>query len=359
MNLPKDKELPVSLLAGVFNKTTATYKFYWFISLLELLNEREKNIIPIKDILARMICNSWYPVNYFRISFGFFDMFSSNIKEIMELTKAPRDIKKEELFDLLIRNQNKQVISLINHFDKQVPYRFLSPWFPGKSNQEIVKLSQNFSKDCLYRIFDKNPKDIEINPGWCNYLIKNQRIILDFCYWNLALYLQVKNPNVPDIPNKLIKPITRAPLFKPRKYWMEIFSEVKGVKCIYTNLELDKENFSVEHFIPYSFVSHDLLWNLIPVNSRINISKSNKLPALTHYLGRFTNLQQMALRVAYYKNPNNKLLEDYQILGAGISDLINLSTEDFNKRYYNILSPLVQIAENMGFEYWDQKPETL
>nr|WP_238383860.1 HNH endonuclease domain-containing protein [Olivibacter domesticus] len=32
----------------------------------------------------------------------------------------------------------------------------------------------------------------------------------------------------------------------------------------------------MERFIPYSFVSHDQIWNLIPSNNSFNISKSNK-----------------------------------------------------------------------------------
>lgn len=359
MELPDNQKLPINLLAGVFNKTTATYKFYWFISLLEILNEKRDNRIYFKDILARMICNSWYPINYFKISFGFFDMFDNNIKEIQRITGTSMDINKLELFEFLITNRSPKVNSLINHFEKQVPYRFLSPWFPNKSNKEIVELSIDFSNNCIYRIIDARPKAIEINEKWSNYLITNNRILLDFCFWNLALYLQSKNPNVPDIPNKLIKPISRSPLIKQRYFWLGVFDELHEIPCIYSNSSLKKENFSVEHFIPFSFVSHDLLWNLIPVNPSINISKSNKLPVLSLFLDKFVELQQFAIKTTFRKNPNNKLLEDYQFLGGSISDLADLQFEEFRKKYYNLLSPLVQIAENMGFEYWEKKTEAL
>jgi hypothetical protein len=103
-------------------------------------------------------------------------------------------------------------------------------------------------------------------------------------------------------------------------------------------------------------VSHDLLWNLVPVDPAINASKSNKLPILEQHLDSFSRLQQMGLQAAWQKNPNNKLLEDYLHLGGGISDLVHLSPADFRLRYQKLLSPLVQIAENMGFEYWMEKP---
>ena len=47
---------------------------------------------------------------------------------------------------------------------------------------------------------------IEINEEWIKYLNQNIKVLKDFCYWNLVIFLQAKNPNVPDIPNKLIKP---------------------------------------------------------------------------------------------------------------------------------------------------------
>ncbi len=98
------------------------------------------------------------------------------------------------------------------------------------------------------------------------------------------------------------------------------------------------------------------MWNLVPVDPVINIKKSNKLPLLANHLDNFSKLQQMGLQAAYQKSPNNKLLEDYLHLGDGISDLVHLSPADFRQRYHKLLSPLVQIAENMGFEYWMEKP---
>ena len=42
-------------------------------------------------------------------------------------------------------------------------------------------------------------------------------------------------------------------------------------------------DYAVEHFLPYAFVSHDLMWNLIPADRSFNSSKSDKLPPLERY----------------------------------------------------------------------------
>ena len=59
----------IEKLISVFNRTTASYKFYWLISIVELV-EQGMVEIPKSAIYARMISNSWYTINYFHISFG-------------------------------------------------------------------------------------------------------------------------------------------------------------------------------------------------------------------------------------------------------------------------------------------------
>lgn len=358
MKLPHHARVNVAIISSIFNKTTATYKFYWFLSVLEIFGERQQGAIPIRKILSQMICNAWYPIHYFKLSFGFADMLSHHSKEIQLLGNIPYNIDKNDLCQWLVNNQDRRVLRLIDHFSKQVPYRFLSPWLPGQTDSNVVKLSETFTNNCLYRI-NKQNKTIEINPLWADYLLTNRGILEDFCYWNLALYLQAKNPNTPDIPNKLIKATERGPLGRQRKFWKIVFHEYHDISCIYTGRQLISPEFAMEHFLPHSFVSHDLLWNLVPADPSINSSKSNKIPDLHFFIQKFTHLQKKAVSCVYQKKPEHKMLEDYLILGSSIPDLLHLADEDFATRYYNVLSPLCQIAKNMGFESWHYNIETI
>jgi hypothetical protein len=356
LSLPQQTDLPVKRLAAVFNNTTATYKFYWFISLLEILVEKQERVIPMRNILARMICNVWYPVHFFRISFGHFDMLSQNAQRIRDILDIPININKEQLYQQLLAVTDTQVGSLISHFDQMVPYRFLSPWFPAMTNNQVVKHSLSFSEDCLYRIISIGGKKyIDINPRWEIYLNLNYRILLDFCFWNLTLYLQPKNPNVPDIPGKLIKPATRGSVAKQKQYWDLVLEQNKEVSCIYTSDILEAGAYDVEHYIPYSFVTHNLIWNLIPASPGINSAKSNKLPPQNRFFNSFVQTQQNGLRTVYNNTPSNKLLEDYLQFGTAIPELVRMEPEQFRDRYLKIFTPLYQIAENMGFEYWDHR----
>jgi hypothetical protein len=187
---------------------------------------------------------------------------------------------------------------------------------------------------------------IEINSFWVDYLICNSKVLKDFCYWNLALFLQTKNPNVPDIPNKLIKPAIRNGLSSQRtQFWDIVLDELGSVSCIYTGNKLVKGNYAVEHFIPYSFVSHDLIWNLIPADKSFNSSKSNKLPVLEKYFEPFYLLQKNAYEIVKRRTPKNKLLEDYLTV---LHTEVNIINRD---KFKEIIHPLVSIASNNGFEF--------
>jgi len=69
MNLPYDLKVSVSKLSSCFRNTSATYKFYWLLAIIESI-ETGKDEITKKELFARMIANAWFTVNYFHVSFG-------------------------------------------------------------------------------------------------------------------------------------------------------------------------------------------------------------------------------------------------------------------------------------------------
>jgi len=342
MQLPRSNNLPIHILAACFNKTSATYKYYWLLSILQAVEEGRFKVSK-RDLFSRMISNAWYTVNYFHVSFGKQDLIQQAIEAINQIEKIPIDQKRQLVFEKLFSTTNNETFIQLWHFNKNVPHWFLSPWFQKMTRYEIYKESQNFGEKCLYALCDDY---ITINPEWKNYLAENARVLKDFCFWNLTLFLQAKNPSVPDIPNKLIKPAQRSGLTKQRtQFWDIVVQEMGSVKCIYTGEKLTVGNYAVEHFIPYNFVSHDLVWNLIPADKSFNSSKSDKLPPLEKYFNSFFLLQKAAIGIVKDKNPNNKLLEDYLTIFPDLDK--DFTAEKFRER----IQPLITIASNNGFEF--------
>jgi hypothetical protein len=345
MNLPFSENLPVNRLASVFASTSATYKFYWFLAILELVEEGN-TAISKRKIFSRMISNSWYTVNYFHISFGKQDLIQEAVTSILKIENLTINENKSKIIAVLENTINILTIRILNHFDKNVPHWFISPWFSGNRNS-IYLQSQNFDNGCLYSL----EKDfININPLWSSYLKSNSKILKDFCYWNLSLFLQKRNPNVPDIPNKLIKSVSRNSLTKQtNEYWKPVFQELGSVECIFTGNKLifDDKKFALDHFVPHAFVSHDLMWNLIPIDKWFNSSKSDKLPSIDKYFDKFFNLQKTAFEIVKYQNSKNKFLEEYLTI---LPNLYDLNVFDY-KRYKESIQPLLTIASNNGFFY--------
>ena len=343
MNIfPPDQQLPTQHLAACFNSTSATYKFYWLLAILDAIQDGQQEASK-QQLFAGMIANAWYTVNYFNVSFGQQDIIQQTVKQLKDIEGIRIDEDRSRIKAQLENSDRPDTRKLLFHFDNQVPHWFLSPWYSGvNSKGKIYELSQADVNSPLYRLYKDR---IVIGDGWFAYLSKHIRMIRDYVYWNLSLFLQTRNPNVPDIPNKLIKPAMRNSLTKQRKFWDYII-EVNGpLKCIYTGNELHKGQYHVEHFVPYSFVSHDQIWNLIPADSSFNVRKSNKLPALEKYFDPFYRMQDIAIRTYMRDKPTERLLEDYFHIGTDLRSGLT------REKFYNVISPLVTIAANNGFEF--------
>ena len=348
MTLPQNNRLPISCLAGIFSNTTATYKFYWFVAMLDILVKERKTRMSFWEIIAGMVSESWYPIHYFKLSFGKSDSLFKQSLDIQQEFQISIESDKEKTKKYLLEHLN-DTKSFLKVFSFNVPYRFLSPWIKYTNDEDVIGKSQKFESQCLYAI---HGDEIVINEIWVDYLTENYSILRDFAFWNLTQFIQKRNPNVPDVSSKLIKPIQRDSLAKQHKFWNTYIETVGSINCIYTGKQIFARQYDLDHFVPWSFVSHNLLWNLIPADPSINSSKSNNLPPLEVYLKPFAEVQQKALKTLYSKNPNDANLEDYLMVCDSISDLVKFSESDFYNVFRKTFSPMVQIAENMGFKVW-------
>ena len=57
-----------------------------------------------------------------------------------------------------------------------------------------------------------------------------------------------------------------------------VTSAVMVPAYIYSGRLLDAARFHMDHFIPWTFVCHDALWNLVPVSPETNLFKGDRLP---------------------------------------------------------------------------------
>jgi hypothetical protein len=114
---------------------------------------------------------------------------------------------------------------------------------------------------------------------------------------------------------------------------------------------LSADKLALDHYLPWSFVAHDQLWNLIPTLPEVNSSKSDHLPE-ARYFDRFVSLQHQGLIVAN-KNAGardwNKYIEPY-LSDLRFSDKLDLlDREKLERAYKSTLLPMLELAKNLGF----------
>jgi len=367
--LPADQKVDSRLLEKVldYEYLSASYKLFWFSGILkEVVRGNQK--ITFRRIVCRMIASAWYPLLQYHLDFGYSDKLHHVVTLIHNKYGMSSDIKENDLLGILDKIKDSEIEKAIRDFYKFVPYRLLSPFYSdvlsGKKDKEknkiILDLSQNSDK-ALYKIL--LPEEaILLNDDWFEYIFKNQSIVLGWMNYKLIYYLQKKNPNVPAIPFKLSAPYQRN-LTLAKKFWSNV-AEQQVISDVYTNKPLIRDNFlkygeiSIDHFIPWSFVLHDELWNLIPTFKNVNSSKSNKLPNLDSYIESFCDVQYLAFSIARSKRETKKFLEDYLSINRklDLNDLINAKKEitkaEFEDSLKSTILPLYQIAFNQGYELW-------
>jgi hypothetical protein len=139
------------------------------------------------------------------------------------------------------------------------------------------------------------PKQIVVSSRWLTFLHSNHLPLRAFAQLSVARYFETRNPGIPGIINKLERPEMRN-LVKARTFWDTILSQ-QPLQCIYSS-EPIHAGYDSDHFLPWTFVTHDLIWNLTPTPAAINLAKSDAVPHLNRYLTAFVDQHYAAMRAA-------------------------------------------------------------
>jgi len=315
-----------------------------------------------------MISAAWYSVVQFKLNLGKLDQLADVIMYIHRTYSVPSDIKEMELIHIIDSLDDNRVNASIENLTNYVPYRLLTPFFSREltrkpdhqKNALICELSMQTDR-FFYKV-SKTSKDILVNDAWMEYILLNQNFIWGWLNYKLIHFLQKRNPNVPAIPFKITPPGKRD-LGLAGKTWNKIIAQTDAFD-IYSDQPFTSENLSsygglsIDHFLPWSFVLHDEMWNLVPTFKNINSSKGNRLPSVDAYLDKLCHIQYKALEYLV-QNEHSRVIEDYLTLNISINSstmLSGLFKNVFEKKLKDTILPLYQIAYNQGFEVWRFDP---
>lgn len=369
-SLPTSEQINVAALTRIFADTTNSYKYLFFLSLLDILNRRHFEVlspISFQEIIVEMLANAWFPHTFFKLSFGAQDQIANKLDSLALVIEEPivrfKDTDKTLLRKAIASQNLKDVVS---HLRRYVPFRLIIPFVEaelagvsrGKGNQldmAMPGIADRFFETYkpLYRFDSTQYKDCQgiiVHPVWASYLEKHYTIVRGWAAWEWLGYMQKRNPSTPAISNKLFMPVKRDSLSKQTEYW-KLVMKSQELRCIYSGKVIDPNRFSLDHYLPWSFVAHDQLWNLAPTLPEVNSAKSNNLPS-EEYLRKFVELQYLGLIKTYdilEKGKWKKQVEAYtsELKLVNEDDLFSLG--ELKKSYERTINPLLSLAANQGF----------
>jgi len=353
------------VLSQLFESTKSS-KFLFFKAILNLLKDQQPAsgsvLLDIKELEIEMAVLAWYPHTFFKLSFGAQDKIGK-ILDKLHFTSDERAMGNANFVIKLrqaVRDQYSQI--KLEELRRYVPYRLLTPFFENqlrgmkdaqknKLIQELSEESYASEKPALYRmVFRADSQSIEIHPSWVAYLTKSLPIVIGWADKNWINYLQSCNPNMPGIPNKIRAPLNRFSLKSQTKYWQDIINE-KSLHCLYSGEILNPNRFELDHFIPWSYVGHNQIWNLIPVSPQANSSKNNHLPSEKIYLDAFITFQSEGLSIAKKIFNNDEWCKHTEsfVSDLKISPGELLNVKKIRDAYNELLPPQLLLAKRIGF----------
>lgn len=358
--LPVSNDVSIDILNRVFNNVTNSYKFLFLRSVTKIISDLGDRKILYKDIIVDFLYDLYYSVNYFHLNLGKQDLIYYSLKEIKSTFKF-RDDVSESVFKQKLANEKKILKKYTNKFKRYVVQRLIEPFlhqyiskYKNKDDWKKDKVMKELSKqsyDCLYEIHEDC---ILIKENWFKYLFKNSQIIKGWINYHLINFLQDRNSNLIAISRKIYPPKRIRKLNSIRALFMKFIKEV-NVQDVYTCRSFDNASFeklgvlSIDHFVPFSYLMNDKVWNLLPTFKNINSKKSNKIISDEQCFESFLNLQFDFYRWLF-KNKQTKLLEDYLDIFPKIIFADEMKKEDFIGGIKSTINPLLQNAVNQSYQ---------
>ena len=354
------------------------YKFYWLEAIVQLIAEGVTET-TFDAVIDEMICNAWYSVREFHIHLSGMqldgqvrDGLERAVNRLSELSELPANASKVEIKNA-IKEHNKELKVAKEQLTNMVPYRALAGFFDKAeetadwgSVKRMTAYIERINRDVVLLPYtlgesSKLKKEIRFHPTWMEMIQDNTVSILGWIQYEKVKWLQNNNPEVPGLIYKL------APLDEKmrklghvRKLWNGIL-DLRSINDVFTNNPIDRTKYDVDHFIPWSFVMNDELWNLMPMDSSLNSVKSNRLPDWNNFFVRFAKNQYIMYEMIHEKAGVRKL---YEACYRDNLHSIWANQELYRKgnseaEFYGILEknmrPVYDSARRQGYDVWDRR----
>jgi SAM-dependent methyltransferase len=277
---------PIDQIEGVLNhdKKSATYKFALFRALAEIATQSPNSVrwldngqvgLPVRHVAEKWLQYYWPLIE----SRTFIPQLNG------ELRDKGRPIKFRKSLQVLVQRytkaggysgfrleRNKGLLSL----ETQKIVRAVM----ADIDDAIIKGPVVFAGGALItgRVFGYDakarailiPNDLWMELSHLGYWV-SQAVILQWAEKTAKLGEALE---VATVVNLLLDKEDERSTLDARK----VFSSLDRLECVWTGVSL-RDNFHVDHVIPFDLWHNNDVWNLLPASKMANSKKSNKLPS--------------------------------------------------------------------------------
>ena len=354
------------------------YKFYWLEAIVKLISEGVR-ATTFDEVITEMICNAWYSVREFHIHLSGLqadgqvrDGLERAVLKLSELSELAANASRIE-----IRNAIKEWASELKPMKEQltnmVPYRALSGFFlkdnskvDWNSVRRLTEYIEGVNRNVVSLPYILGPsskleKEIYFQPAWIEMIQDNTVSILGWIQYEKLHWLQNNNPEVPGLIFKLAPMDEKMRKLKRVHELWDAVIDLHPITDVFTGKQMMRSNYDVDHFIPWSFVMNDELWNLMPMDSSLNSSKSNRLPKWDPFFERFANNQFLLYNMIHddskpqiHKMYENCFKDNLHSIWAG-QELYRKgnSRDEFCQILDKNMHPIYDSAKRQGYEIWN------
>ena len=363
MYLPPSEHLAIDTLSGIFSDMSESYKIFWFNSILQGINNGQQ-VQFFDKIINRMVVDAWYMVTEYHLNLGPADGLEKLVHTVQTETGLPSNARERDILLALEGTTNKEIINLKKRLTLFVPYRLQAPFMKDVQGilwEKRALLCERINNDntLIYSIGNGQGLDnsIEISPEWLDYLFINNSIISGWVELCMIKYLQRRNPNVPGLADKIRPPEMRK-LKKAKDFWAAVVDYTPIENIYIPGQIMNTHDLSLDHFVPWSYVAHDELWNLVPTTKAINSSKSNDLPNWNTFFPKLAETEYQAYQSIWAMDKIHDLFEKCAKEHVNSNEAMiglyrqGIQKNDFEQHLLNLLWPTYQAAKNQGFTEW-------
>ncbi|MCK5884619.1 MAG: hypothetical protein KAG61_13085, partial [Bacteriovoracaceae bacterium] len=334
------------------DKKTSTYK----LALLRGLNylARHENGIAKYDYDREYV---WLPMK--RVAFTWIRYYFPLLKRdnpFRQITSAPNLAIQKLFTENLSQYQSTDLSLLIDEYEDGRNRDLVDVVLKEISKTiktQPVKYTTSDSSE-VFKIISKEDAslfhEMDYEAGAIGVPVSIWHDLMLFGSWiDDSLYIQwanfikniEKDRNFGEILSALMEPTD------DKRSTLQIHKLFKGqtVECIWSGEQISK--FDIDHAIPYSLWKNNDLWNLLPCDSSLNSSKTNKLPSL-----QLLNKRKDCI-ISYWEIYQKMYPEQfaYQLSKSLGSNIKNDNWK--NKSHLNLLETISRLSVHKIGDTWD------